>query len=416
MAIFAAGQASVTQQRAGSNGQLSGGDSATVAFVHTEASVLLDLLRALAALLVVVDHLRNMLFVDYPQLPAPRAWAALPYVVTSAGHSAVVIFFVLSGYLISGSVFRAMDRGSWSWPAYLTHRLVRLWVVLVPGLLLCMFWDRLGIRLHFAPQLYGGANYNHLTGPVAPQLTTRIFLGNLFFVGGLHVPTLGSDGALWSLSFEFWYYLLFPLGLALLVIPQRWPGRLLLAALLVGAAAIAGWNVVAMFPVWLLGTALARLRLPLPSRRTRYGLAIGYVPLLFLLSRIHLPHSASDYLLSLLTAVLLVGLLSATAEAKESSVPVRCTRWLARGSFTLYVTHLPFALLLTSILAGDSRWVPRGMHLVEGLGVLLATLLYCYGVAGLTEFHTDAVRRWVEGRLGIREAAETRVRDAALAR
>ncbi len=397
--------------------QRSSGEAATVAFVHTNASVLLDGLRALAALLVVGDHLRNMLFADYPQLPLPRRWAALPYLLTSAGHGAVVIFFVLSGYLIGGTVYRAMDRGQWRWSAYLTHRLLRLWIVLGPGLLLCVLWDMLGLRLHHAPALYGGANYNHLTAAVRPRLSLGIFMGNLCFVGGLHVPTLGSDGALWSLSFEFWYYLLFPLGLALWLRKGAGNERLWMAAALLASGAIAGWSVLGMFPVWLLGAFLARFTLPVWPARVRYGLIACYVPFFFILSKKQLlPGLGNDYVLGLATAVVLVALLAARGGAAEGSAFVRATRFLARGSFTLYVAHLPFALLLTSLAAGDRRWIPSGWHLLAGFGILLATLLYCYGVAAVTEFHTDAVRRWVEQRMGVRVAAETRARDAALAR
>ena len=397
--------------------QRSSGEAVTVAFVHTNASVLLDGLRALAALLVVGDHLRNLLFVDYPQLPLPRRWAALPYLLTSAGHGAVVIFFVLSGYLIGGTVFRAMDRGQWRWSVYLTHRLLRLWIVLVPGLLLCVLWDGLGLRLHHAPLLYGGAGYNHLTAAVRPRLSPGIFLGNLGFVGGLHVPTLGSDGPLWSLSFEFWYYLLFPLGLALWLRKGAGKERLWMFAALLVSGTIAGWGVLGMFPVWLLGALLARSPLPVWPVRVRYGLIACYVPLFFVLSKKEvLPWLGNDYLLALATAVVLLALLSARGRAAENGALVRGTRFLARGSFTLYVAHLPFAVLLTSLAAGDRRWIPDGRHLLAGFGILLATLLYCYGLAVLTEFHTDAVRRWVEQRMGVRVSAETRARDAALAR
>ncbi len=43
------------------------------AFKDTTASVLLDLLRGLAALLVLLGHWRNLLFMDYPQLTAHKA-------------------------------------------------------------------------------------------------------------------------------------------------------------------------------------------------------------------------------------------------------------------------------------------------------------------------------------------------------
>jgi len=148
-------------------------------FVETQASVLLDLVRGLAALLVLGEHWRNLFFVDYPQLPAHKLLWALPYVLTGAGHQAVVIFFVLSGYLISGSIFRALKRDQWSWASYMTHRVVRLWVVLLPGLLLCAAFDTLGLHLHRAPLVYAGLGLNpvvegqNLRVPIPPLTEER---------------------------------------------------------------------------------------------------------------------------------------------------------------------------------------------------------------------------------------------------
>ena len=67
----------------------------------------------------------------------------VPYVLTGAGHQAVIIFFVLSGYLISGSIYRMISACRWSWRKYLTHRLVQLWIVPFPALLLGLAPDRI---------------------------------------------------------------------------------------------------------------------------------------------------------------------------------------------------------------------------------------------------------------------------------
>lgn len=112
------------------------GQTPGLKFPSSTASVLLDLVRGLAALLVLLSHWKVMFFVEYPHIQGTRWWFAVPYVLCDAGHQAVIIFFVLSGYLISGSVIRAFERGTWSWKEYLIHRLTRLWVVLIPGLAL----------------------------------------------------------------------------------------------------------------------------------------------------------------------------------------------------------------------------------------------------------------------------------------
>jgi hypothetical protein len=67
-----------------------------------------------------------------------------------------------------------LGRGSWSWSTYLTHRLTRLWFVLVPGLLLCLVWDSIGIRSGWAPSLYHGLGLNHMTDDVTHLLGASV--------------------------------------------------------------------------------------------------------------------------------------------------------------------------------------------------------------------------------------------------
>jgi peptidoglycan/LPS O-acetylase OafA/YrhL len=47
--------------------------------------------------------------------------------------------FVLSGFLISSTVLRSQVSGDWSWRDYAINRSIRLYVVLIPGLLLGFF-------------------------------------------------------------------------------------------------------------------------------------------------------------------------------------------------------------------------------------------------------------------------------------
>jgi peptidoglycan/LPS O-acetylase OafA/YrhL len=364
--------------------------------------VLLDLVRGLAAVLVLFEHWRNLLFVDYPQLTSHRILLTIPYLISSAGHQSVMIFFVLSGYLISGSVFRSFSRDRWSWGNYLNHRAVRLWVVLLPGLLLCALWDNLGIHLGHAPGLYGGMVQNHIVSDVGPKLVPTVFFGNLFFVQGILSPTFGSDGALWSLANEFWYYLLFPLGL--IALRRQFPilQRVIYGTLFLGVAYFVRGDILLLFPVWLLGTALAVVRPPNVGKAVRVAAAAIYVPLVFLFSKFHaLPGAVSDYLFAVITFFFLWMLLSAREECSPETVFTKGSRLLARFSYTLYVVHIPFIVLLVSLLASDERWIPDSGHILKGLGVLVLTLVYAYVIASMTEFRTNEVRLWMERRLGL---------------
>ena len=65
----------------------------------------LDFLRGLSALLVCMGHLRNVFFVNYNEVLVVDSYLInFFYFITSLGHEAVMVFFVLSGFLVGGSL------------------------------------------------------------------------------------------------------------------------------------------------------------------------------------------------------------------------------------------------------------------------------------------------------------------------
>jgi peptidoglycan/LPS O-acetylase OafA/YrhL len=372
-------------------------------FADTTASALLDMVRGLAAVLVLVEHWRNLLLVDFPQLHvtglARWVWGAV-YVATSAGHQAVVIFFVLSGYLISGSIFRTLERGRWSWGMYAVHRLARLWVVLLPGLVLCALWDWVGLHAGRAPLTYAGLAANHMTGNVAAALTVRKFFGNLFFLSPMVVPVFGSDGPLWSLPYEFWYYVMFPLAVVALSSKFSVVTRGGNALCLLAAAWFVRGDVLWLFPIWLLGVLLLKAPAPRVGAAARWVAAVLYVPAMFWFAKLRGGSGMlHDYAFGALTFLLFWVLLSARERASERAAWVVGGRGLSRFSYTLYVCHMPLLLLIAAFLAGDVRWQPTAGRVLECVAVLGVALGYAWAVAWLTEFRTDKVRRWAEVRL-----------------
>jgi peptidoglycan/LPS O-acetylase OafA/YrhL len=180
----------------------------------------LDFLRGVAAILVCISHLTGFLFVPYKQAISPGLLTKTFYFFATLGHQAVLLFFVLSGYLVGGSVMKSFQLQRWSWRDYLLRRMTRLWVVLIPALLLTLFWDSLGH--HVNPEGYQGAFYKvYGSGPdtgAPAEWGIRAFLGNLCFLQTILVPVYGSNSPLWSIANEFWYYLLFPLLLSVVLL------------------------------------------------------------------------------------------------------------------------------------------------------------------------------------------------------
>lgn len=141
----------------------------------------LEGVRGIAALIVAVSHAvtdpRSSNFSVDPQF---QPWSFLPFALPA--HSAVLIFFILSGYVIGFS-----HQGSWSSRAtkdYLTKRAIRL----LPIYFLSLFVS-IVVRIG--------------------QDSPATILSNAVFLQGITSSSPQNNPALWSLSCEVFYYLLF---------------------------------------------------------------------------------------------------------------------------------------------------------------------------------------------------------------
>ena len=133
--------------------------------------------------------------------------------------------------------------------------------MLIPALIIGCVLDWLGIRLFDLSGIYTHPDQfytNTFGNNIAKHLNFGIFAGNLLQLQTIIVSSLGSNGPLWSLANEWWYYVLF----GLCMIAYR-PGPML-------ARFVAGGVIVAMtmalpltislwFVVWGIGAGLAVL-------------------------------------------------------------------------------------------------------------------------------------------------------------
>lgn len=386
----------------------------------TKGSVHLDALRGGAALLVFMNHTRALYFSSIIDQPTPgatvsigidpvahpaTATAKIPFVQADplAGHGiklaseAVVIFFVLSGYLVGGSTLRAMRLRNWSWKNYLIKRMTRLWVPLIPCLLLCVFLDRTGYRFFGEASIYHNPPGIGLV--TATDLVHRLgvttVLGNIFFLQNIRVWYLGTDVSLWSLANEFWYYMIFPC-LALAFTAGR--SILLRVLYLVLAAAMLVFitpSVAILFPVWVLGAVVAILPKPLSSPRAGLLSLVGLPVLFFCMIKarlLFLPMVVVESLIGLLASAFLY-LLVQQREMTGRSLYRSLAGYFSQISYTLYIVHVPLAIFLASSINSPwHRWSKTPAHLalfliLDGMVLACATLLW-----RLFEANTDSIR------------------------
>jgi peptidoglycan/LPS O-acetylase OafA/YrhL len=372
-------------------------------FVH------LDCLRGLAALLVVMEHLRAFFFVTFPQLKTTGIFAKGFYFITGLGHQSVMIFFVLSGYLVGGSVIAALEKGKWSWKSYLLRRMSRLWVVLIPALLLTLLWDKIGYS--FAPAGYEGAYraiYNTGPTPNGPaEWSLPLFFGNIFFLQTISIPCFGTNSPLWSLANEFWYYLLLPLLITVFL-----PGRLLFRI----PSLLAAMLLIYLLPspilfggmIWGLGAGVFFLLRKASIRRIAAHpllLVLGLLLTggLLLASRIGCLGGMGDLILGLGCAVLVAGL---SCRSSTNSLYGKISAGMSDISYTLYLVHFPLMAFIFFVFFHGQQIVPNTVTSLWFGGLFSVTIAYSAVIWWLFERNTDEVRIFVESKLNLFPAPE----------
>lgn len=370
-------------------------------------SIHLDALRGFAAFSVLLSHWRNAFFVDYPELGRHNPIVAAAYLVTGLGHQWVIVFFVISGYLVGGSVLRAVGTGLWSWRGYLLTRLSRLYTALLPALLLGGAADWAGMHLAGADVVYNGRGVDDIIGAnVHTTLTFRALAANGLFLQGIalpgmagrHVPTFGSNGPLWSLCNEFWYYILFPmLVLALAGGKKSWRARTGYAVAVLALGWFVGPGIVLLGIPWLMGV-LIRYLPNQPAfgpwmRRTAIVTTLVLLGAGLTFTKIH-PGLGGDLALGAIVT-LLIWVTLHCAVAPLPAGYVRIAQRSAHSSYTLYLVHVPILIFLKASLH-LSRAAPSWSFMLVCVGLLAVIVLYAQLVYEVFEKHTGQMRDWIK--------------------
>jgi peptidoglycan/LPS O-acetylase OafA/YrhL len=311
-----------------------------------------DLLRFLAAFAVLISH-------TSPQYIS----GGFLYQLQGLGHPAVIVFFVLSGYVIDYVV----NVKETTFPDYATSRLARLYSVLLPAILLTYVADLIGSAHN--PNLYSMSAEDF---PVLRMLSATLFLSQSWT---LDLP-LFSNNSYWSLPYEFWYYVLF--GAAFFL-----SGRSRLVAIGV-AALIAGPKILLLFPIWLFGVLAHRMsRKPISERTAEllflssfavsaaiglgnlgfiHGVNVNYLPPLF---------SQYDYLLG---AAIALNLYAGSFLEFSLLQQTKTIKYLAGMTFSLYLFHLPLLVLCAAYFPDTWNVYTRGTLMVVIVLVSVAFL------------------------------------------
>lgn len=335
--------------------------------------------------MVLFSHARDLLFQDFD-----GRWLLIPfYLATSLGRTGVILFFVLSGFWISKSVDSRLALPDF-WRNYLSARLARLWTVLIPALVLGGALDALGLYVLDLPAYHNAIGAYSLEVGLAGRLTAPVLLANLFFTQTIVLPYWGSNGPLWSLAYEFWYYIWYPVIMIVIGRKRSIPWVLLGISVVIAALKV---SVVFGFAVWLLGMAVQRFRYePALSLRAKRIWLLGLTVIL-------LGTIAANGAAKAIIPDIAVGMVFALQIAALRTARLPFPRMFSAvasfgrsASFSLYATHFPLVLLLAGLADGNGRFAFGVKGLAVFIAVVVACLLVAYAFAMVFEKRTNLVR------------------------
>jgi peptidoglycan/LPS O-acetylase OafA/YrhL len=335
-------------------------------------------LRGLAVLLVILQHARAGFI--------------------GAGFLGVDIFFVISGFLMTGLLARDIGAGRFNVLAFYFRRAKRLlpaaYVTFVVTAIAAFFLlDALEWR-DFTRQLAGAVTF---TGNVVLLHQTGYFEGAAALKPLLHV---------WSLAIEEQYYLLLPA--TLLLLPRRWwtPGMALVLAASLGLCM--AWTASRpdaafyLLPTraWELAIgSLAALLAPQDAGRPPawvsrwFGPALAAV-LVIPVWPLPLPGVANIALVCVATALVILRRHDAL---QDRPLPNALAR-VGDASYSLYLAHWPVFALLNNAYAGDpDLGIPGPWVLAAATAVALAlgVLLYRHVELPVRRMEFQSPRRWL---------------------
>lgn len=344
----------------------------------------LDLMRFVAAFLVVLAHARTLVFVRYSELDpdSQGLLTALGFAITRFGNEAVVLFFVLSGYLVGGRLWQRCREGTFDARLYAIDRTSRIMLPLL-AVLVCTLLLRRWIESDWF---------------------LEEFFANAFSLQGITLPELGYNHPLWSLPYEVWCYIM-ALGAGML-----WTGRyafggvLVVASLVLFVVYLVPWYTV----VWLMGAGIYHWRNQFKSPWILLvAVAIclyGWISFQF--SDGLFPDSwiaSSPLFLGYYKSTLVLGLGFSLVVHQLAQMPPsselgkkinRAGHWLAASSYSLYLSHFVVLQVLDwKVLDGVSAIT------VDSLFTLLWVILLCqfsaFFIYLISEKHTGRARQWL---------------------
>ena len=327
-------------------------------YFDIKTSIYLDLLRFLCAFIVLVMHSFQVIYkMDFGN-----------HYISHIAHGAVIVFFVLSGYVIAFTTTvkkRTMAE-------YVVARLSRLYSIFFPAIIVTIICAVITKIIN--PSFYelydnGNAIFRYFLG--------LFYLNEIWFLSA--APRI--NGVIWSLSFEFWFYVIFG---ALYFKTKGLKGWILPFLI----CFFAGPKILLMMVIWFFGFLAYRLPKVAISNSFSWFLVFVFL-VLSIFSMIFfsgIPYDLvrypliwasqflTDYIVGFFIAISVWFLPLTKNKVKGSQRVLKVQekiRTIGDLTFPIYVLHLPLLVVLKSIMP---EWVNLNLQFFI---IVSSTFLIC---------------------------------------
>lgn len=339
-----------------------------------EVSLYLDLVRFLCALVVFLGHAAGKLTDGF-------LWQLNSYL-----SAAVMIFFVLSGYVIA----YVIDKKEGTLKDYAIARVSRLSSVAIPALLLTALLDFAGSTINH--ELYYGGPWPAPQPFVLNYVLSALFVQNIWGLDlnpGINVP-------FWSLSFEVGFYAIFAAFFFC-----KGKKKIFLT---LGLCLFFGPNIVTYLPIWLMGLSLYFLHKKIQNVKMPIALLLfgasalllfwlphtfkhtdNVAPFFYIGSR----HVLADYAYAIAFSIHLFACAYLSGLLKLLSPFRKQILFLSSCTFSMYLFHRPLIHFFASLELG-----PPG-SLTNRVLVLVGTVAVIYTLGLWSEKKKHAIRHFL---------------------
>lgn len=375
--------------------------------LDSQISDLMDVLRGVSALIVAFTHSFQIFCLPYFGL-----YGASHLFTSWLATYAVVTFFIVSGFMIRLSVANHLDESGFRVGSFFRARLLRIYPPLLASLAICVgvFVLVNYLDIHGAESFRLGAELFLSREKIAMEwerfIPTLLLIYNM--VPG-STPPLSINGPLWTLSYEWWFYLFVMLAVHAATnktSPLRYLPVLLVLVLFMWSPA--GRLLWIFLLIWGGGYLLAHLYKSGKLLQARFGrilglsivvcifgiIAVGGEQTLAYLVEPLQRHGAQGDKTMMFVGFILTALIGLMIKRK---IRVRFLSGTARYSYTLYLIHFPLQLLAFGLLHQRLSGQHWSLSLAAGLAVTVLIVALAAQVAKVVEnkeLINQALKRW----------------------